>query len=199
MNQDECLPAAMSPWSASLPKPYPALAGHAGLWTLARDNAFSKRRATLNANTHTDNGYQLTDWGKNAAPGCIAQSEYFGPMQCRLDCFTVNRSNASRCATCRSPAPPPRSRDGPSGASSGIGWQYGPGCYGRPIHLMYGPPATASPVFQTELRDALGDEDLRPRPSNMRTGDHRLPNPIRPLRCDRGRTRPDIVGAALPV
>jgi len=88
------------------------------------------------------------------------------------------------------------SRDGPSGASSGIDWQSGPGLFtaGRSI-LMYGPPGQASPVFQKRTRDALADKKSTSPAAHRicRTGDHRL-RPYRPSSaCVEERTEPDIV------
>jgi len=96
------------------------------------------------------------------------------------------------------PAPGLEAAMGHAGASSGIDWQSGPGCYGRPIHLdVAGPPATASPVFPTESAMRLRQDLSR--------GHRYMPEQVisrldlsSHFRCDLGRTRPDIVAPALP-
>ncbi len=124
---------------------------------MAREQKLLEATGTLNANSGSEMGYQLTDAGKARALDALAQSEYFGAMPVPLDVYReqVKRQSIRNIQITRDQLTnamghlilPPSLLD-----------QLGPAVgAGRSI-LMYGPPGNGKSSISNGIRDAMGDK-----------------------------------------
>lgn len=124
---------------------------------MAREQKLLEATGTLNANSGSEMGYQLTDAGKARALDALAQSEYFGAMPVPLDVYReqMKRQSIRNIQITRDQLTnamghlilPPDLLD-----------QLGPAVgAGRSI-LMYGPPGNGKSSISNGIRDAMGDK-----------------------------------------
>ncbi|PIE09756.1 MAG: ATPase [Rhodobacterales bacterium] len=129
---------------------------------MGRNQRLIEATGTLNANSGSEMGYQLTDAGKERALDALAQSEYFGAMPVPMSVYAeqVKRQSIRNIQM---------SRERLSGAMGHLVLpptlldQLGPAVgAGRSI-LMYGPPGNGKSSISNGIRDALGDKIYIPR------------------------------------
>jgi hypothetical protein len=129
---------------------------------IARDQKLLEAMGTLNANSGSEMGFQLTDAGKSRTHDALQQSEYYGAMPVPLDVYReqVKRQSIRNIMITRGQLtgamghlvlpPDLLSNLGPAVSS------------GRSI-LMYGPPGNGKSSISNGIRDAMGDKIYVPR------------------------------------
>jgi hypothetical protein len=129
---------------------------------LARGQLLLEATGTLNANSGSEMGYQLTDAGRARATDALTQSEYFGAMPVPLRVYQeqVKRQSIRNIHVTRDQLTAamghlilPPALLGNLGPAVGAG---------RSI-LMYGPPGNGKSSISNGIRDALGDKIYVPR------------------------------------
>ncbi|MEM6481611.1 MAG: ATPase [Pseudomonadota bacterium] len=129
---------------------------------MAREQKLLEATGTLNANSGSEMGYQLTDAGKSRALDALSQSEYFGAMPVPLDVYReqVKRQSIRNIQV---------TRDQLTGAMGHLVLppellgHLGPAVSAGRSILMYGPPGNGKSSISNGIRDAMGDKIYVPR------------------------------------
>ncbi|MCJ8334077.1 MAG: ATPase [Epibacterium sp.] len=129
---------------------------------LARSQKLLEATGTLNANSGSEMGYQLTDAGKARALDALAQSEYFGAMPVPLDVYReqVKRQSIRNNSVTRQKM---TEAMGHLVLPDSLLDQLGPAVSAGRSILMYGPPGNGKSSISNGIRDALGDHVFVPR------------------------------------
>ncbi|NIZ13363.1 ATPase [Phaeobacter sp. HF9A] len=129
---------------------------------MARDQKLLEATGTLNANSGTEMGYQLTDAGKARAQDALAQSEYFGAMPVPLDVYSeqVKRQSIRNIMVTRQQL---TAAMGHLILPDSLLDHLGPAVSAGRSILMYGPPGNGKSSISNGIRDALGDRVYVPR------------------------------------
>lgn len=129
---------------------------------LARTQLLVEATGTLNANSKSDMGYQLTETGKARALDALGQSEYFGAAPVPLAVYSeqVKRQSIRNIQITRDRLTQSMGHLVlPPDLISELGPAVGSG---RSI-LMYGPPGNGKSSISNGIRDAIGDMIYVPR------------------------------------
>ena len=129
---------------------------------MAREQKLLEATGTLNANSGSEMGYQLTDAGKSRALDALSQSEYFGAMPVPLEVYReqVKRQSIRNIQV---------TRDQLTGAMGHLVLppellgHLGPAVSAGRSILMYGPPGNGKSSISNGIRDAMGDKIYVPR------------------------------------
>ena len=129
---------------------------------IAREQKLIEATGTLNANSGSEMGYQLTDAGKSRALDALGQSEYFGAMPVPLDVYReqVKRQSIRNIQI---------TREQLTGAMGHLVLpddlldNLGPAVSAGRSILMYGPPGNGKSSISNGIRDAMGDKIYVPR------------------------------------
>jgi hypothetical protein len=129
---------------------------------LAREQKLLEATGTLNANSGSEMGFQLTDAGKARTMDALQQSEYFGAMPVPLDVYReqVKRQSIRNIMITRG-----QLTDAMAHLilpDDLLGNLVPAVSSGRSI-LMYGPPGNGKSSISNGIRDALGDKIYVPR------------------------------------
>ncbi|MFD1342423.1 ATPase [Litorisediminicola beolgyonensis] len=129
---------------------------------LGRSQLLLEAMGTLNANSGSEMGYQLTDSGKARAMDALGQSEYYGAMPVPLDVYReqVKRQSIKNIQITREQLTTAMGHlILPNTLLDNLGPAVGSG---RSI-LMYGPPGNGKSSISNGIRDAMGDRIYVPR------------------------------------
>ncbi len=129
---------------------------------MGREQKLIEATGTLNANSGSEMGYQLTDGGKARALDALSQSEYFGAMPVPLDVYReqVKRQSIRNIMVTR------EQLTGAMGhlvLPESLLSHLGPAVSAGRSILMYGPPGNGKSSISNGVRDALGDHVYVPR------------------------------------
>ena len=129
---------------------------------LARGQKLLQATGTLNANSGSEMGFELTDAGKARALDALAQSEYFGPMPVPLDVYReqVKRQSIRNIQVTRDQL---TNAMGHLILPDELLDHLGPAVSAGKSILMYGPPGNGKSSISNGIRDALGDKIYVPR------------------------------------
>ena len=129
---------------------------------MAREQRLLEATGTLNANSGSEMGYQLTDAGKSRAHDALAQSEYFGAMPVPLEIYReqVERQSIRNIQVTRDQL---ITAMGHLILPHDLLDQLGPAVSAGRSILMYGPPGNGKSSISNGIRDALGDRVYIPR------------------------------------
>ena len=124
---------------------------------MAREQKLLEATGTLNANSGSEMGYQLTEAGKARALDALAQSEYFGPMPVPLDVYReqVRRQSIKNIQVTRDQL---TNAMGHLILPDSLLDHLGPAVSAGRSILMYGPPGNGKSSISNGIRDALGDQ-----------------------------------------
>jgi len=129
---------------------------------MAREQRLLEATGTLNANSGSEMGYQLTDAGKSRAHDALAQSEYFGAMPVPLDVYReqVQRQSIRNIQITRQQL---TDAMGHLVLPNSLLDHLGPAVSAGRSILMYGPPGNGKSSISNGIRDAMGDKIYVPR------------------------------------
>jgi len=129
---------------------------------MAREQRLLEATGTLNANSGSEMGYQLTDAGKSRAHDALAQSEYFGAMPVPLDVYReqVQRQSIRNIQITRQQL---TDAMGHLVLPNSLLDHLGPAVSAGRSILMYGPPGNGKSSISNGIRDAMGDRIYVPR------------------------------------
>ncbi|NVK96685.1 ATPase [Ruegeria pomeroyi] len=129
---------------------------------MARTQKLLEATGTLNANSGTEMGYQLTDAGKSRALDALSQSEYFGAMPVPLEVYReqVKRQSIRNIQVTRDQLVKAM---GHLVLPDSLLGHLGPAVSAGRSILMYGPPGNGKSSISNGIRDALGDNVYVPR------------------------------------
>ncbi|MEQ9258841.1 MAG: ATPase [Roseovarius sp.] len=129
---------------------------------MARSQSMVEATGTLNANSGSEMGYQLTDAGKARALDALSQSEYFGAMPVPLDVYReqVKRQSIRNIQITREEL---TSAMGHLVLPDSLLDYLGPAVSSGRSILMYGPPGNGKSSISNGIRDAMGDKIFVPR------------------------------------
>jgi len=129
---------------------------------LAREQKLLEATGTLNANSGSEMGFQLTDAGKARTMDALQQSEYFGAMPVPLDVYReqVKRQSIRNIMITRGQL---TDAMGHLILPDDLLGNLGPAVSSGRSILMYGPPGNGKSSISNGIRDALGDKIYVPR------------------------------------
>ncbi|MFK7939923.1 MAG: ATPase [Roseovarius sp.] len=129
---------------------------------MAREQKLLEATGTLNANSGSEMGYQLTDAGKSRALDALAQSEYFGAMPVPLSVYReqIKRQSIRNIQITRDQL---TNAMGHLILPNDLLDQLGPAVSAGRSILMYGPPGNGKSSISNGIRDAMGDKIYVPR------------------------------------
>jgi hypothetical protein len=124
---------------------------------MAREQKLIEATGTLNANSGTEMGYQLTDAGKARALDALSQSEYFGAMPVPLEVYRaqVERQSIKNIQITRDQL---INAMGHLVLPDNLLDHLGPAVSSGRSILMYGPPGNGKSSISNGIRDAMGDK-----------------------------------------
>jgi hypothetical protein len=123
---------------------------------MAREQKLLEATGTLNANSGSEMGYQLTDAGRARALDALSQSEYYGAMPVPLDVYReqVERQSIRNIMVTRQQL---TDAMGHLILPDSLLDHLGPAVSAGRSILMYGPPGNGKSSISNGIRDALGD------------------------------------------
>ena len=129
---------------------------------IAREQKLIEATGTLNANSGSEMGYQLTDAGKSRTLDALSQSEYFGAMPVPLSVYReqVARQSIRNMQITRDQL---TRAMGHLVLSDNLLDHLGPAVSAGRSILMYGPPGNGKSSISNGIRDAMGDKIYVPR------------------------------------
>ena len=128
---------------------------------MSRSQRFLEATGTLNANSGSEMGYQLTDAGRARAQDALSLSEYYGPMPVPLDVYReqVERQSIRNIRVTRDQL---INAMGHLILPDDLLDNLGPAVSAGRSILMYGPPGNGKSSISNGIRDALGDKIFVP-------------------------------------
>ncbi|WP_149777706.1 ATPase [Roseovarius litoreus] len=129
---------------------------------IAREQKLVEATGTLNANSGSEMGYQLTDSGKSRALDALSQSEYYGAMPVPLEVYRaqVARQSIRNIQITRQEL---TNAMGHLVLPDSLLDHLGPAVSAGRSILMYGPPGNGKSSISNGIRDAMGDRIYVPR------------------------------------
>lgn len=129
---------------------------------VAREQKLVEATGTLNANSGSEMGYQLTDSGKSRALDALSQSEYYGAMPVPLEVYRaqVARQSIRNIQITRQEL---TNAMGHLVLPDSLLDHLGPAVSAGRSILMYGPPGNGKSSISNGIRDAMGDRIYVPR------------------------------------
>jgi hypothetical protein len=129
---------------------------------VAREQKLVEATGTLNANSGSEMGYQLTDSGKSRALDALSQSEYYGAMPVPLEVYRaqVGRQSIRNIQITRQEL---TNAMGHLVLPDSLLDHLGPAVSAGRSILMYGPPGNGKSSISNGIRDAMGDRIYVPR------------------------------------
>lgn len=129
---------------------------------MGREQRLIEATGTLNANSGSEMGYQLTDAGKSRALDALSQSEYFGAMPVPLSVYReqVQRQSIRNIQITRKEL---IDAMGHLVLPDSLLDHLGPAVSAGRSILMYGPPGNGKSSISNGIRDAMGDKIYVPR------------------------------------
>ncbi|MEM6478474.1 MAG: ATPase [Pseudomonadota bacterium] len=129
---------------------------------ICRTQKLLEATGTLNANSGSEMGYQLTDAGKARTMDALAQSEYYGAMPVPLSVYEeqVKRQSIRNIQVTRAQL---LGAMGHLVLPDDLIDHLGPAVSAGRSCLMYGPPGNGKSSISNGIRDAMGDKIYIPR------------------------------------
>ncbi|MCZ0812669.1 MAG: ATPase [Pseudomonadota bacterium] len=129
---------------------------------IAREQKLVEATGTLNANSGSEMGFQLTDAGKSRALDALSQSEYYGAMPVPLEAYReqVKRQSIRNIQITRNEL---TGAMGHLVLPDSLLDHLGPAVSAGRSILMYGPPGNGKSSISNGIRDAMGDRVYVPR------------------------------------